>query len=86
MINREPDYTNAKGYADAWGFRLGSAIANLIDYLREEYRDKYACDYRFLRVGKNKFKIIPGDCDSGFEYVVEHVEECKHQFKTTVVV
>ena len=65
-----PDYDNAKGYADAWGYRLGSPVASLIDAAREEYRAKYGCDYRLVRTGKNKYRITAGDRGSyGYTYL-----------------
>lgn len=72
-----PDYDNAKGYADAWGYRLGSGVANLIDFLREEHRVKYACDYRLRKIGKNKFAAVPAEPTKyssgvfGISYAVE---------------
>jgi len=88
MIKEVPDYDNAKGYADAWGFRLGSQIANLIDYIRDEFRVKYGCDYRLRRTGKNKFIVLPGTNINGTPatcelcYVV--AASLSGKFKTTV--
>lgn len=56
-----PDYSRCRGYADAWGYRLGSNVAKLIDYLRDEHRAKYGLEYRLIRIGKNKYRVIPGN-------------------------
>lgn len=67
-------------YASQWGFRCGSGIANLIGYIRDEYRAKYGCDYRLHRTGKNKFIAVPGDHSSyGVDYVVAHADRFKCQ-------
>jgi hypothetical protein len=67
-------------YASQWGFRCGSEIAKLIDYIRDEYRAKYGCDYRLRRVGKNQFVAIPGKSSYGVSYAVE----ASKLFKTSV--
>lgn len=82
-----PDYDNARGYADAWGYRLGSGAANLIDWVRDEYRAKYGTDYRLRRIGKNKYMAVPAEPAEyssgtyGIPYVCEHAGK----FGTTVV-
>lgn len=89
MITEHPDYDNAKGYADAWGFRLGSQIANLIDYIRDEFRAKYGCDYRLRRIGKNKFEVIPGTHSDGTPatYGIDYAiaASLSGRFKTRVI-
>ena len=56
-----PDYECRAGYANAWGYRNGSNVAKLIDYIRDEHRAKYGLDYRLVRLGKNRYKAIPGN-------------------------
>jgi len=82
MITQHPDYENGKGYAGAWGFRPGSQIALLIEYIREENRAKYGCDYRLQRTGKNKFVAVPGDRS---DYGVKYAVAASAKFKTRVV-
>lgn len=80
------------GYAMAWGYRSGSGIAKLIDHVRDEHRLKYAWDFRLLRVGKNKYKVVPAVfADSvthkrvellfGRDTLIQHAPE----FLTTIV-
>lgn len=69
-------------YASQWGFRCGSEIAKLIEFVRDEHRAKYGIDYRLRRLGKNRFLVVPGDrSDYGIEYVVEAAQ----RFRTTVI-
>jgi hypothetical protein len=76
-----PDYSGARGYADAWGYRLGSGVANLIDFLRDEHRVKYGCDYRLRKIGKNRFAAVPAEPTKhssgifGIRYAVEEASK-----------
>jgi hypothetical protein len=61
-----------RGYAAGFGFRCDSEIARLVEYIRAEYRVKYGTDYRLRRIGKNRFRAVPGDFSScGVSYAVE---------------
>jgi hypothetical protein len=60
------------------GFRLGSEVANLIMFVRSEYRAKYNIDYTLMRVGKNRFKVRPGPhSDYGISYVLRSAPQFK---------
>lgn len=62
-------------YTEFYGFRRDSQVARLVDYVCDEFRAKYGCDYRLKRVGKNRFVVVPGDCgDYGVRYVLESVK------------
>lgn len=56
-----PNYERYGYYANAWGYRNGSNVAKLIDHIRDEYRAKYGMDYRLIRLGKNRYRAIPGN-------------------------
>jgi hypothetical protein len=83
-IPERPDYwrEDFRCYASQWGYRCGSEIAKLIDYIREEYRVKYGCDYRLRRIGKNRFEAIPGK--DGSVYGISYAVEASKKFRTTV--
>lgn len=72
----------AASYAQGWGFRPGSAVAKLIDFVREERRAKYGTDYRLERIGKNRFRAVPGDkSDYGVLLAINH----SSQFEVVVL-
>ena len=68
-------------YASQWGFRCGSEIATLMDFIRDKYRAKYGFDYRLRRIGKNRYLVVPGDTSS---YGVSFAIEASKEFDTTV--
>ena len=49
-----------KSLAEMWGYRAGSKVAQLIESLYE-IRIKYGTNYRLERIGKNQFRLLPGD-------------------------
>jgi hypothetical protein len=62
--------------ASQWGYRCGSEIAKLIDFIRDEYRVKYGVEYRLRKIGKNQFLAVPGDkSDFGVSYAVDAAQK-----------
>jgi len=84
IVRQIPDHwrDNCRCYASHWGFRCGSKIAKLIEYIRDEHRAKYGTDYRLRRLGKNRFLAVPGDFSS---FGVSYAVVASQKFNTSVV-
>ena len=73
-----PDYwrEDFRCYGSQWGYEPESAICNLIDFARDEYRAKYGTDYRLDRDGDG-WRIVQGRDDRGnyvygADFLLEH--------------
>jgi hypothetical protein len=83
-MRQQPDHWRASklGYAAQFGFRPESGVGRLIDFIRDEHRAKYGCDYRLRRIGKNRFTAVKGDHS---DYGVSFAADCADRFGTQVV-
>lgn len=69
-------------YASQWGYRCDSQVGKLINHVREESRIKYGCDYRLVKIGKNRYRIVAGEHGSS---ELEDVIAAAANFDTTIV-
>jgi len=53
-----------RSYASQWGYEPESPVAKLIDFVRDEYRAKYGCDYLLTREGE-AYRVSPGSRSDG---------------------
>jgi hypothetical protein len=64
------DIPYGRSYAELYGFEPDSPVANLIDWIREEYRAKYGCDYRLIPHDDGSWEPVPGRSGTyGYAYL-----------------
>ena len=51
-------WEDKKTYGEGFGFRAGSKVCQLVNWLREEHREKYGQDYLLVRHGKGKVTAV----------------------------
>ena len=76
MIVTSTDWLDGeKCYAERFGFKCGSDVANLINHVRESRRAKYEVNYKLEHIGKNKFKVVSGNkSDFGVKIILEEAK------------
>jgi hypothetical protein len=59
-----------RSYCTQWGYSPRSGAGKLIDFLRDEHRIKYGCEYRLRRIARKHWQVVSGSRSAfGIEYV-----------------